>query len=92
VFNIFYNEFYLLQSVFLIRIRSLREAIHIKLDLENAEVPLLHSVVNAVKNISHNHKPNYLDKVKEALDTLSEEVNQIYCFLHNRISKFLYII
>ncbi|WJX37773.1 hypothetical protein P8452_25504 [Trifolium repens] len=60
-------------SVFLIRIRSLREAIHIKLDLENAEVPLLHSVVNAVKNISHNHKPKYLDKVKEALDTLSEE-------------------
>ncbi len=90
MFNIFFNEFYLLQSVFLIRIRSLREAIHIKLDLENAEVPLLYSVLNAVKNISH--KRNYLDKVQGALDTLSEEVNQIYCFLHNRISKFLYII
>ncbi|MCH84832.1 hypothetical protein A2U01_0005669, partial [Trifolium medium] len=36
-------------------------------------VPLLHSVVNAVKNISHNHKYKYLDKVKEAQDTLFEE-------------------
>lgn len=75
-------KFFFLQSVFLIRIPKLREAIHIKLDLENAEVPLLHSVVKVVKTISHNHRVRYRDKVKEILDNLSEKVNQIYCFLH----------
>jgi hypothetical protein len=70
-------KFYFLQSVFLYRIRSLKEAILGDLDLEIAEVPLLHSVVKAVKNISLNHNPKYLDKVKEALNTLSAKVNQI---------------
>lgn len=71
-----------MQAVFLIRIPKLRQAIRIELDLENAEVPLLHSVVKVVKTVSHNHKVRYVDKVKEILDTLSEDVSQFYCFLH----------
>ncbi|GAU32212.1 hypothetical protein TSUD_277920 [Trifolium subterraneum] len=44
-----------------------------------------------VKNISHNHKPDYLDKVKEALDTLSEEkINWVpYKHLKSRLPDIL---
>lgn len=66
---------YVRQSFFLIHIQKLRTAVGVDFKLEDLRFPLLCPVLEKIRKISYNHKPNYIDNVKDILMHLDEGIN-----------------